>query len=85
MTRKSSADVGLPTKYPSILTDVLDAFESEHKLKELPTITESDDEKVFDCPFENCSYSNRKALDLQTHIGARHYRTKIMVRLRRDL
>ena len=83
MKRKRSADVGPPTKYPSILTEVLDAFESEQNLKEPPTITETDDEEVFHCPFENCSYSNRKALDLQTHIGARHYRTKIMVR--RDL
>merc|ERR1719450_397687 len=32
---------------------------------------------VYHCPFENCSYSNKRPVDFHTHIGARHYRTKI--------
>eukprot|EP00092_Neocalanus_flemingeri_P018439 GFUD01019958.1.p1 GENE.GFUD01019958.1~~GFUD01019958.1.p1 ORF type:complete len:629 (+),score=183.81 GFUD01019958.1:175-2061(+) len=32
---------------------------------------------VYHCPFENCSYSNKRAVDFTTHIGAKHYRTKI--------
>ena len=32
---------------------------------------------VYHCPFENCSYSNKRSVDFHTHIGARHYRTKI--------
>merc|ERR1712096_487410 len=32
---------------------------------------------VYHCPFENCSYSNKRRVDFHTHIGANHYRTKI--------
>merc|ERR1712025_1440148 len=32
---------------------------------------------IYHCPFENCSYSNKRPVDFHTHIGARHYRSKI--------
>lgn len=39
--------------------------------------SDSSENLVYHCPFDNCSYSNKRVVDFHTHIGARHYRTKI--------